>query len=356
MDWFEPRNVADPAAVERELTALWRGGEGSEPVTRACSLNLIVVCDDGEDDVRETTMIVARVAEDEPGRTLLIAQPGGEGNELDVQVSANCHRDSNQRVVCSEQISLRARGEGRSLVPHTALQLLVEDLPVYVWWRRRHLRRDPLLYPLREMADRLIVDTARFARPGHGLHALRAVATDPAWPGEVLDLAWMRQEPWRESLASLFDLAARREALASIRRVEVVSGGPRSSDGLSSAAAFLVGWLASRLGWRRADEAWHGPAGGRIEIELGHDDQLDDGELHAVRIEAQVGGRPFHGFVERTERLGRLVRVGHDEGETRTIGFPRRDDAAILCGTLQRGLRDPIFIDALRAAAEMADP
>lgn len=351
MDRSTPREVADPATVERELAALWRSGAGTEPVTRACAMNLIVVCDDGEDDAREATQIVARVAESEPGRALLVVQPGGEGDELDVQVSANCHRDGQERIVCSEQIALRCRGDGLALVPQSLLQLLVEDLPVFVWWRRRRMRRDPLLYPLRGLADRLIVDSARFAVPERGLQVLRAVASDPEWSGEVLDLAWIRQEPWREALASLFDLPLRRAALERIRRVEIVSAGPFSEPGHSTAAAFLVGWLASALGWRQADDGWHAADGARVEIQLERDDELPDGEIRAVRLRSETDRGPFAAFAERTEPGGGLVRVGCDASEPKTIALPRRDDAAILCGTLQRGQRDEVFRNALRIAA-----
>jgi hypothetical protein len=77
----------------------------------------------------------------------------------------------------------------------------------------------------------------------------------------VIDLAWMRTIPWRERLASSFDLPARRGALRGLTEVCV-----RHHPGSLASAALVVGWLASRLGWESeplqalGGEGWFGKA------------------------------------------------------------------------------------------------
>ena len=114
------------------------------------------------------------------------------------------------------------------LVPGTILRLLVEDMPVRVLWRRPSLTGEALLRPLRDLADRLIVNSARFDAPIEQPRELKEVAFEPAWKGHPADLTWARLEPWREALASFFDGPMMRSHLERLTRVAVSAGGPAS--------------------------------------------------------------------------------------------------------------------------------
>lgn len=93
----------------------------------------------------------------------------------------------------------------------------------------------------------------------------------------VIDLAWMRTIPWRERLASSFDLPQRRRALTVLREVCV-----RHHPESLASAALVVGWLASRLGWETEPlealdaQGWFGKAANEdaeVKISLVPSDQ-----------------------------------------------------------------------------------
>lgn len=350
----------DVNEVEGQLAELWRETSSEdEAVVRACSLNLVVACDD-ERDVERATRLVAGVSETAPGRALVIARKGAaaEADELDVFVSAHCHRGAGGVQVCSEQVTLEVRGEGRELVPGTILRLLVEDMPVYTWWRRPSLDRDGLLRPLRDLSDRLIVNSAGFDAPVEQLGALRKVASETSWTGHPADLTWARLEPWREALASFFDGPVMRSRLEQVTRVTVTASGPSSKDGRTAAGAYLAGWLSSRLGWSRRGGAngWSRADGGPLTLEFRQDHGLPAGEVAEARLET-ANGDSTTAFVARREGSSELVRLTVESKDAcplpHRIKLPSRDEAALLCGVLQQAERDEIFEAALSDAALM---
>jgi glucose-6-phosphate dehydrogenase assembly protein OpcA len=116
--------------------------------------------------------------------------------------------------------------------------LVVTDLTTLLWSPHGHPEAvDELL----ELAQAVLVDSL----------------DDPSWRGAlgracelrkrayVVDLAWLRSTPWRERVAAAFDSKAMREELANVEMVAV-----RHHPDSTVAAMLLVGWLASRLGWK----------------------------------------------------------------------------------------------------------
>src|SRR5262245_39463572 len=220
---------------------------------RACTHNLIVACEDVA-GVADATRTVALLSEAFPGRVLLVVTTTGEGGaetrDLDAFVSTHCHRAAAGSRVCCEQVTLAARGDAAaSLIPDTVLQLLESDVPVYTWWRRKSFATDPLWEPFARISDRCIVNSATSGDPARALPDLAALAANDAWRGTAGDLAWIRLEPWREVVAALFDSALTRPYLDGISRVEIDTGGTTGSRGTAVSGAYIVAWLASRLGW-----------------------------------------------------------------------------------------------------------
>ena len=76
------------------------------------------------------------------------------------------------------------------------------------------------------------------------------------------DLAWMRIAPWQDVVAQFFDDHALRDDLASINRIEIVTGS-------QAEALYLGGWLGSRLGWQAAGRTrFHSRTGQPIPLEI----------------------------------------------------------------------------------------
>lgn len=344
------------AEVRRSLAELWsERSDGERPVVRACAHNLVVVCEPDAGDVNAT---LARVAPSAPCRALVVRPSPRSG--LSMYVSALCHRGPADSVVCSEQIVIEAGGDDLALVPGSILQLLVEELPVYVWWRQADFGDGELVAGLCELADCLIVDSARFGRPAEGLRRLRELGAAEDGCGRLADLGWSRLDPWREALAAFFDAPRLRERLEAIRRVTLTAGGPDGDGAFTTAAAYLVGWLASRLAWTPPGPGggWRDARGAGLAVDLARDAALAPGEPGAVCLETAAGAGDAAGTVTFAVRRGgadgRSLTAAMEAPEScplpRRIRLPERDEAAWLCEALQQPGRDPLFEAALAAA------
>jgi hypothetical protein len=140
--------------------------------------------------------------------------------------------------------------------------ILVSELPTMLWSPHGH---EEAVESLLSLTDVILLD-CDLDPSRRGLDQAAGLR-DSAY---VIDLAWMRTIPWRERLASSFDLPHRRGALQTLREVCV-----RHHPGSLASAALVVGWLASRLGWvteplQAMDaEGWFGKAsGGDQEIKI----------------------------------------------------------------------------------------
>lgn len=353
------------AEVEHELAELWRGSsEGGVAVVRACTLNLVVACT-GERDADDATRLIARIAETEPGRSIVIVPRPDRPRGLDTWVSAHCHRGAGGATVCSEQITLEVGQGAAELVPASVLQLLVEEMPVYVWWRRPSLDGEPLLEPLRDLSSLLIVHAGALAAPRLALERLDRVSRHGEWRGRVSDLTWVRLEPWREAVASFFDAPAHRELARRIDVVGIAAGGPVDDAHFTAAGAYLAGWLASRLGWHPGDGGgWRRPDGGGVRLELRHDGQLAAGEVAEIRLVVGEGRRGEQRseatlLASRAGCGGDCVRLrstiaGRDARAPQLLKLPPADEPELLCGLLQAIGPDPVYRAALAEAARLA--
>jgi glucose-6-phosphate dehydrogenase assembly protein OpcA len=356
MDAGDPRLAASPRDVEQRLDDLWRlESSDGEAVLRACSMNLVVVCDEAAGDLQRATELVGRIAETVPGRALVVGPPRHDGGDaFDVYVSAHCHRGIGGRQVCSEQVTIETSPAKLDRVPATVLQLLVEDMPVHTLWRRGELEASPLLDSLAALSDSWILDSAASAAPRNHLRALAAFATREDWRGVVADTAWARTEVWRDAVASFFDNPAVRGALDGIVRIEVSSGGTPSRGGGTVSSAYLAGWLASRLEFRHEAGRWSRRDGGPVELSFRHRPELEAGEIGSAVIEAEHAGTRVvfdASLADRPRRSVRLtVRAGAHGLPARLIRLPDLDEAGLLCGVLQSTGRDAVFDSALTLA------
>lgn len=366
MDRLDCRTTIDVAEVEAKLAELWRQAASRDrSVVRTCMLNLIVVCADAADG-RRVGKLLSCISRTAPSRALVIApreprgaQPGAAS--LQARVSAHWDGESAGGRICSEQITLEVHGDGSHLVPPTVLQLLVQELPVTTWWRRGVLRGDPLLAALSGLSQRLIIDSSSFRNPAVALHELCDVSGaghSGAW--HAADLTWARQDPWREAIATLFDLEQLRPRLGLLSEVAIQGGGPALTTKLTAAGAYLASWLVSRLGWQPGDrpDSWRRADSGAVRIQFQHDEARAAGELG--RVDLVCAGRDGRQqLTAERDKDGALLRLSVQgaplPGLPRLLRLPERDEGALLCGMLQRPAQDPIYEAALACAARMAD-
>jgi glucose-6-phosphate dehydrogenase assembly protein OpcA len=199
-----------------------------------------------------------------------------------------------------EQILARVRGDFDERVASVVIPLLVPDLPVFLWWTGTPPSAARHLDDLVRLADRLIVDSADFARPDRTLPEVAHLARLRVG---ITDLNWARLTPWRELIAQFFDVPGWRPFLDGITGIR--AGFAVDMDGRDihpSQALLLLGWLASRLGWRPVEAFAPAEAGGllfrmeradgapiMVRLRPRFERGLDAGDVSGVRIQAAVG-------------------------------------------------------------------
>lgn len=295
-----PVELTDLTQVERALAASRAGGPGS---VRATTLNLVAYAPT-PGDVGFTQRALERIGGSRPLRAIVVGT-GADG--VHATVSASCWLGSGLQQVCSEQVLLTARADA---LPSAVLSLLVPDLPTFVWWQGPMPADRALLSALAVLGTSTIVDSN-----SSSLEGVEEVGRlEPA----VTDLAWLRLEPWREAIASVFDPPPIASALADLAAVEV--------DGPVNEARLLAGWLGSRL-----DRS----------VKLTHSERP-----HVERV-ALICGRSEY-VVERHTRVQVGRAYGTDVREHAVV-LPLLDASVLLGRALDVHGSDPVFAAALAA-------
>jgi hypothetical protein len=226
--------------------------------------------------------------------------------------------------------------------------LVATDLPTLLWSPHGH---DDVVRELLVLAQAVLVDSVDEPIAREALERA-CTLSEQAY---IVDLAWLRSTPWRERIAAVFDPPPLRSELRTITSVTV-----RHHPASTAAAMLLLGWLASRLGWRPA----------RL---IGHDAALA-GKAHAnrqdVALRAQAAPelqvRGLEGLTLDTASGrslgldrgpgGLRARAHAPRGEQRewtVLGASRGEGGILGEGIRQALLRDPTYVPALKAAHAM---
>ncbi|HET7497563.1 MAG TPA: glucose-6-phosphate dehydrogenase assembly protein OpcA [Candidatus Eisenbacteria bacterium] len=344
----------DAVALERELESMWKSPPGANAFYRAALANLIVPLD--TEPFERLADVIADVARRHPARLFRIGparHAPGEPKRLTARATALCHlREGGGAFVCSEQVLLEYTEETAPLVPSAVRSLLIGDLPVVLLLLTPG-PRPPWAEALAGLADIVVADSCVEEEPA----AMAAVWERTGRKGAPMhDLAWARLEPWRASLASLFDTPEAAPALRSLHDVTVVHGGAAPP----SSAWLLAGWLASRLGWKVASRdgarfRFRAPEGGTPEIAFVRDETDPEARIREVRARA-AGAHPLDARLTHEARAddARLELLAPRALVT-PIPFVRRELAAAVVGEIQRRIPNAAFRDAARAARALLE-
>lgn len=227
--------------------------------------------------------------------------------------------------------------------------LVVADLPTLLWSPHGHPEAVDALLGLAQTVLLDSIDEPVWREALGRASALR----DKAY---VVDLAWLRSTPWRERIAATFDPPHMRPELRNISTVTV-----RHHPESTIAAMFLIGWLASRLGWKLGplvaggDEVLTGKAAARRQdatLRLEPDSTLQVRGLAGLTLQTAAGrelrwdrgpgGLHAHSRTANGEEREWTI-LGASRGETGILGE----------GIRQALLRDPTYAPALAAATKM---
>jgi glucose-6-phosphate dehydrogenase assembly protein OpcA len=228
--------------------------------------------------------------------------------------------------------------------------LVVSDLPTLLWSPHGHPEAVQALLPLAQATLLDSVDEPVWAEAIDRANTL----SDRLY---VVDLAWLRSTPWRERIAATFDPPALRGELDRITSITI-----RHHPDSTVAGMLLIGWLASRLGWRLSPLHVEGDvlsgaaqsAARKDEIAL----RLEAAPEQLVRGLAGLSIETASGIRLRLDRGTGGLRAHQRDAEGRehewTILGASRGEAGILGeGIRQALLRDPTYRPALQAAQQM---
>jgi hypothetical protein len=378
--------------IEKELSRIWSepnlettvdGSPGRHIAARTSVMNLVVVARQPEIGER-CAATIQQLTGRHPSRTIICSPSDPDGPSwLDAAIQAHCvlpREDAPE--TCAELIYLTVGGESGRHLDAVVAPLLIHDLPVTVWWPGEPPLSGEPARDLLAMADRLMVDGSVWS--GDGLRRLGDLAALVEGTRlAVSDFALVRQYRWREAIASIFDLPDLTPFLRTLRRIAVTyathdaSGAPGTTNIVKP--IYHVAWLASRLGLRveRPLEPMAGATkssrtGGEA-MARGLHATLRDGR-HDVHVVVRPSLSPMPaGTTLRIELLADRrgselradvtavqesvhVRVWLDGVEEfdRTFVAPRRSEVDLLAEAIEAGGRDPLTIEALLMAAELA--
>ncbi len=372
--WGAP--APNVGALERELARLRRavGAQAREQghtVARAAVLNIVVYAE-REIHARRAARSIGRLSLRHPSRAIVVwGDRDHEGAGQSVELRCDVPSVGDHTQVCYEQILVRMRGGDDARVRSVVIPLLVPDLPVFLWWTdsppvARHF--DDLL----GLADRLVVDSADFARPGVTLPRLARLVTGSARQRfSITDLNWTRLTPWRELVAQFFDAEGWRPFLDAMTGVRVGFGVDMDGRDIHPSQALLfVGWLASRLGWRPVESLAPSEAGGllfrmsradgaplMVRVRPRFERGLDPGDTSGVRLQCRRGSELAEFVLKRAPDEHHVTATVVLDGSVRSlrvVPLPSRAVEDLMAEELAITGRDHVYEAALHALMAVA--
>lgn len=197
--------------------------------TRTAVMTLVSVAYNDEQAYEATTALHA-LGGHHPARILLV-RPDPDGvATLDARATLYSAQGEGHEVNY-EEINLDVGGQAAHHLESLVEAFSLADLPVTLWYPSGV--PDPT-DSLLGVADAVIVDSR-----DNGDTPLLRDLLELARRRTVVDLSWIRLQPWRELLSCLFDPPAYRPFLAGVTRAEV--------KGKSGPRRLLGGWVAAQL-------------------------------------------------------------------------------------------------------------
>ena len=353
--------------IEQELTSrLSTGKPTNEAVRWARMSNLVIFCS-GENQAQSINIALPSIVAHHPARVLMLIADSARSDQTSVTGTVNvfsCADNGDQGGIFSEQVTLRAVGSEVDNLPYAVRGLLIGDLPTNLWWASPlpPPLAGPLLFDLAECAQQVIYDSMGWPDPARGLLATSAwvsqfqMSEHGIWR-VASDLNWRRLKYWRRLLAQALDPASVPGALTSVTQV-LVEHGPHAVV----QAWQLVSWLASRLGWHVSSgkldpgimAEWHITAPhGRLTIRL---QEIVDGpsEVRRVRITCKLAGKPdaLNFQAEDGQRLA--AKPEGSAAAARTVTLQSQTLPELIGRQLSDRECDPVFVDSMRVARELA--
>jgi glucose-6-phosphate dehydrogenase assembly protein OpcA len=287
---WERRDVTIGEVVAA-LPELRRQADGREAATRTAVLTIVMVIGPRDDPVA-CAESVRSLGAHHPCRAVVL-RPDPDSTPA-IDASATLWRTSAAAAeghpMFFEEVHINVGGQAASHLSSIVGPFILADLPVAMWFPTD--LPDPT-DPLLRLASVLMVDTRlvgpELAAIGHSYRTLLELANHQP----VVDLSWVRLQPWRDLLASLFEPEHSRHFLQGVRLASVKGKpGPRH---------MLGGWLMAQLDLRAREVLLSDSKHVDITLEAFYDGEegkfqvsRDEG-ARAVWAKASLSGGMAHG-------------------------------------------------------------
>ena len=201
------------------------------------SLNVVAFVEGDEQLLQRLTNRTDELSERHATRTILLV---GSLAAHAHTVQSRCNEINDTLLTHSEQIQLGVSDVDATELRSIVHALIVPNVRTVLLWGGKHVS-DPRFKALAEIAQTVVLFSSATSS---GADALREILRLEGTPvaGKIHDLAYMRLMPWQDLVAQFFDDEELAAELPSISRVDITCGSEPE-------AYYLVGWLASRLGW-----------------------------------------------------------------------------------------------------------
>jgi glucose-6-phosphate dehydrogenase assembly protein OpcA len=324
-------------AIRKKFAAAEAADE-DHPHPRSCVMTLVaLVATDAEE--RRAQDAAKAIAVHHPSLAVVVRDNTElEAGEIAAWVTTDTHRPASAGAVQFELVTLHVHGAAGEHLAALIDPLLQSGVPTYLWWIGTPPFGEHELDDALKVCDALVIDSARFDAPYRSFMGLAQLTSSSHRRLGLADFQWSRLTPWRESIAQFFSPADRRTFLSGIAEIGIDYAG--EGRGNRIAAALLVGWLGSALGWKLqravagaggivvahyAAEGWRPLEVAFRSVPRAH---LASGALSSVRIVGASGGRTFELSVRRDPERQRNPSPDIGQGGFKTLHPPGGEDDA----------------------------
>lgn len=150
----------------------------------------------------------------------------------------------------SDQLSIKASGEGLDRVPFLIYPHLFPELPIYLFWSPDLTADTAILPQIKNLATRIIIDSEDTDNlQNFCASILKQLAASSR---EIVDMNWFRIAGWKSIISRAFDSKDRIELLKKASLVKIAYNQLKEKDSsqVITQAFYLQAWLASCLGWK----------------------------------------------------------------------------------------------------------
>ena len=253
------------------------------------------------------------------------------------QASGIAHTDAS--ITQSEWIDLGARESSPADLSAALDAFALPNVPLVALWGAREGVTSERFSAFTARANSIICDTSLARNTIGALRELAAVCARNEHRA-IADLAYLRLTSWQDCVASFFDDPAVSVDLQNISRVDVTCGPGAEGH-------YVLGWLASRLGWSPSSPtAFTGPAG-TVAFSLEH-----GGEPRRINsIEITCGDTRYRAELDAAD-ANTIVFEGNS-GKTRSRScraMSGTDMATLVENAVLLREVDPVFRESLAIA------